>query len=245
IETLKNNMNMFDEYIVENFHSLLRRHITSKVSSSREIMERKKTKKPYYYFDPIPTSFPLGALPLRYPSPVLPNMKKFCDKKFCKNSTNEEGEVLICGHAYHEECFRMHLEETQLELNDEEIDEDNCEVEESDNYKLKIEADSELQKRIIGCKLHHSMQKLEEEYNTQNRRVLTRQPDSTIGVIVGPSMGHYSEATKELTATSKFTIKLLGEDNIINNLRIIAAETTLHKRGFKYIYQIKREITSH
>ncbi|CAI2185805.1 5607_t:CDS:2, partial [Funneliformis geosporum] len=140
--------------------------------------------------------FPLGALPLRYPSPVLPNMKKFCDKKFCKNSTNEEGE---------------------------EIDEDNCEVEESDNYKLKIEADSELQKRIIGCKLHHSMQKLEEEYNTQNRRVLTRQPDSTIGVIVGPSMGHYSEATKELTATSKFTIKLLGEDNIINNLRIIAA----------------------
>jgi hypothetical protein len=247
IETLKNNLNMFDEYIVENFHSLLRRHTTLKVSSSKSLkrdalfidnfrnenlfatsfvpkrdypykkrdldemikrtalfllnffdeiwknngkvekkMEGKRTKKPYYYFDPIPTSFPLGALPLGYHSPVLPNMKKFCDKKFCKNSTNEEGEVLICGHAYHEECFRvvglkcehcykyldksideltksynqrLHLEETQLELNDEEIDEDNCEVEESDNYKPKIETDSELQKRIIGT-LKYCIKKL-------------------------------------------------------------------------------------
>ena len=70
-------------------------------------MEGKKTKKPYYYFDPIPTSFPLGALPFGYHLPVLPNMKKFCDKKFCKNSTNEEGKVLICSHAYHEECFQV------------------------------------------------------------------------------------------------------------------------------------------
>ncbi|CAI2193366.1 7699_t:CDS:2, partial [Funneliformis geosporum] len=55
--------------------------------------------------------------------------------------------------------------------------------------------------------------------------VLTRQPDSTIGVIVGPSMGRYSEATKELAATSKFSIELLGEDNIINMLKIVAAVT--------------------
>ncbi|CAI2188818.1 19626_t:CDS:2, partial [Funneliformis geosporum] len=82
-------------------------------------------------------------------------------------------------HAYHEEYFRvvglkckycykylnksideltksynqrLHLEETQLELNDKEIDEDNCEVKKSDNYKPKIEADSELQKRIIVLK---------------------------------------------------------------------------------------------
>ena len=134
-----------------------------------------------------PSSFPLGALPLGYHSPIPPNMKKFCDKKFCKKSTSDsEGEVLICGHAYHEECFRvlglkcehcykyldesideltksynqrLHLEETQLELNDEEIDEDNCEVEESDNYKPKIETDSELQKRIIGT-LKYCIKKL-------------------------------------------------------------------------------------
>ena len=83
-------------------------------------------------------------------------MKKFCDKKFCKKSTSDsEGEVLICGHAYHEECFRvlglkcehcykyldksideltksynqrLHLKETQLELNDEEIAQDREQV---------------------------------------------------------------------------------------------------------------------
>ncbi|CAI2177904.1 3499_t:CDS:2, partial [Funneliformis geosporum] len=52
--------------------------------------------------------------------------------------------------------------------------------------------------------------------------VLTRQ-QQTIGVIVGPSMSCYSEATRELAATSKFSIKLLGEDNIILRLKIYAA----------------------
>jgi len=141
-------------------------------------MEGKRTKKPHYYFTSIPTSFPFGALPLGYHSPVPPNMKKFCDKKFCKNSTNEEGEVLICGHAYHEECFRvlglkcehcykyldksiddltksynqrLHLEEVQLESDiNEKIDEDNYEFEETNSYKSTIETDSELQKRILG-----------------------------------------------------------------------------------------------
>ncbi|CAI2167467.1 3807_t:CDS:2 [Funneliformis geosporum] len=55
--------------------------------------------------------------------------------------------------------------------------------------------------------------------------VLTRQPESTIGVIVGPSICHYSEATKELATTSKFSIKLLSEDNIIFRLKIYAAVT--------------------
>jgi len=240
IETLKNNLNMFDEYVIENFHSLLRRHTTAKVSSSKSLrrdavfidnfrnenlfatsfvpkrdypykkkdldemikrtalfllnffdeiwksngkvekkMEGKRNKKPHYYFTPIPTSFPFGALPLGYHSPVPPNMKKFCDKKFCKNPANEEGEVLICGHAYHEECFRvlglkcehcykyldksideltksynqrLHLEETQLESDiNEEMDE-GCELEETDNYnyKSKVETDSELQRKILG-----------------------------------------------------------------------------------------------
>jgi len=100
-------------------------------------------------------------------------------KKFCKKSTSDsEGEVLICGHAYHEECFRvlglkcehcykyldksineltnsynqrLHLEEAQLESDiNEEMDEDNCELEETDSYRSKIGTDSELQKRILG-----------------------------------------------------------------------------------------------
>ncbi len=141
-------------------------------------MEGKRTKKPYYYFAPIPTSFPFGALPLGYHSPTPPDTKKFCDKKFCKNSpTNEDGEVLICGHAYHEECFRilglkcehcykyldksideltksynqrLQLEEVQLELNDEEKDENDCELEETDGYVPNTKTDSELQQRILG-----------------------------------------------------------------------------------------------
>ncbi|RGB30238.1 hypothetical protein C1646_818028 [Rhizophagus diaphanus] len=56
----------------------------------------------------------------------------------------------IQGHAYHEECFRV-LEETQIESDiNEEMDEDSCELEETDSYKSKVETDSELQKRILG-----------------------------------------------------------------------------------------------
>ncbi|GET67053.1 hypothetical protein GLOIN_2v1563037 [Rhizophagus irregularis DAOM 181602=DAOM 197198] len=79
-------------------------------------MERKRNKKPHYYFTSIPISFPLGALPLGYHFPVPPNMKKFCDKNFCRNSTNKE---------------RLHLEETQIESDiNEEMNEDSCELEE-------------------------------------------------------------------------------------------------------------------
>ena len=37
INTLKNYLNSFDEYPVENFHSLLRRHTTSKVSTANSL----------------------------------------------------------------------------------------------------------------------------------------------------------------------------------------------------------------
>jgi hypothetical protein len=37
INTLKNHLNSFDEYPVENFHSLLRRHTTSKVSTANSL----------------------------------------------------------------------------------------------------------------------------------------------------------------------------------------------------------------
>ncbi|CAB5303160.1 unnamed protein product [Rhizophagus irregularis] len=80
-------------------------------------------------------NFPLDALPLGYHSPIPPNMKKFCDKNFCRNSTNKG---------------RLHLEETQIESDiNEEMDEDSCKLEKTDNYKSKkVETDSE--KRILG-----------------------------------------------------------------------------------------------
>ncbi|PKB96634.1 hypothetical protein RhiirA5_506893 [Rhizophagus irregularis] len=87
-------------------------------------MERKRNKKPHYYFTFIPISFPLGALPLGYHFPVSPNMKKFCDKNFCRNSTNKE---------------RLHLEETQIESDsiNEEMNEDSCELEVINQKKLR------------------------------------------------------------------------------------------------------------
>ncbi|CAI2201899.1 19004_t:CDS:2, partial [Funneliformis geosporum] len=76
----------------------------------------------------------------------------FCDKKFCKkSSTNEEGKVLICDHAYHEEYFWV----LEPDIN-EKIDEDNCELEETDSYKLEIEL-----KRILDIlKILYYNQKL-------------------------------------------------------------------------------------
>ncbi|PKY31756.1 hypothetical protein RhiirB3_449521 [Rhizophagus irregularis] len=108
-------------------------------------MERKRNKKPHYYFTFIPISFPLGALPLGYHFPVSPNMKKFCDKNFCRNSTNKE-----CEHCYkYLDKFidkltkpynqRLHLEETQIESDsiNEEMNEDSCELEVINQKKLR------------------------------------------------------------------------------------------------------------
>ncbi|GBC49277.2 hypothetical protein GLOIN_2v1563037 [Rhizophagus irregularis DAOM 181602=DAOM 197198] len=51
-------------------------------------------------------------------------MKKFCDKNFCRNSTNKE---------------RLHLEETQIESDiNEEMNEDSCELEVINQKKKKI-----------------------------------------------------------------------------------------------------------
>ncbi|RGB42067.1 hypothetical protein C1646_751404 [Rhizophagus diaphanus] len=110
-------------------------------------MEGERTKKPYYYFTSIPTSFPFG-------------------------------EVLICVHAYHEECFRvlglkfeqcckyldksineltnsynqrLHLEEAQLESDiNEEMDEDNCELEETDNCTINVRTSFATSKRGLN-----------------------------------------------------------------------------------------------
>ncbi|RHZ76961.1 hypothetical protein Glove_187g6 [Diversispora epigaea] len=166
INTLKNNLWMFDEYPVENFHSLVRRYTSGKVTCeewlrrdamfidyhrndnqfaqsfapkrsypytkknldlmtkrtaifflqffeklwiNREKAEKKmegaRIKKPYYYFPPLSKRFPFGAIPLGYHSSHLPNQNKFCDYENCDFIFNTNGIVLICGHAYHEECF--------------------------------------------------------------------------------------------------------------------------------------------
>ncbi|RHZ49796.1 hypothetical protein Glove_511g6 [Diversispora epigaea] len=166
INTLRNNLWMFDEYPVENFHSLVRRYTSGKVTcgewlrrdamfidyhrnnnqfaqsftskrsypytkknldlmtkriaifllqffeklwincgKAEKKIEGARIKKPYYYFPPLSKRFPFGAIPLGYHSFHLPNQNKFCDYENCDFIFNTNGIVLICGHAYHEECF--------------------------------------------------------------------------------------------------------------------------------------------
>ena len=68
-------------------------------------MEGARIKKPYYYFSPLSKRFSFGAIPLGYHSSHLPNQNQFCDYENCDFIFNTNGIVLICGHAYHEECF--------------------------------------------------------------------------------------------------------------------------------------------
>ncbi|RHZ86530.1 hypothetical protein Glove_50g9 [Diversispora epigaea] len=166
INTLRNNLRMFDEYPVENFHSLVRRHTSGKVTCGEWLrrdamfidyhrndnqfaqsfapkrsypytkknldlmakrtaifllqffeklwincgkaerkMEGARIKKPYYYFPPLSKRFSFGAIPLGYHSSHLPNQNQFCDYENCDFIFNTNGIVLICRHAYHEECF--------------------------------------------------------------------------------------------------------------------------------------------
>jgi len=72
------------------------------------VMEMSKRKKKiYYYFPSIPSPFMQAALPLGYHSSTPPNVEKFCDHVGCLNPSNQNGQVLICGHAFHEECFKI------------------------------------------------------------------------------------------------------------------------------------------
>ncbi|RHZ81370.1 hypothetical protein Glove_121g14 [Diversispora epigaea] len=164
--TCRNNLRMFDEYPVENFYSLVRRHTSGKVTCGEWLrrdamfidyhrndnqfaqsftpkrsypytkknldlmakrtaifllqffeklwincgkaerkMEGARIKKPYYYFPPLSKRFSFGAIPLGYHSSHLPNQNQFCDYENCDFIFNTNGIVLICGHAYHEECF--------------------------------------------------------------------------------------------------------------------------------------------
>ncbi|CAB5293004.1 unnamed protein product [Rhizophagus irregularis] len=240
IDTLKNSLNKFDEYAVENFHSLLRRHTNAKVSTADSLrrdalfldhfwhdnlfntsfapkrdypykkkdldnlvkktalflldffdgiwrnngqiekkMEGKVNKKTYYYFSYIIESrFSAGVLPIGYHSTVPPSINKFCDHVNCANFTDENGEVLICGHAYHEECFqklglrchycysylatsideltqlynnRLHMDEdinNEFDIKNEKQSED-CEFDNAETINIHKTIDIELSEKIL------------------------------------------------------------------------------------------------
>ena len=167
INLLKTELRILDEYPVENFHSLVRRHTSSKVNTPdwlrRDAIfidhcrhendfarsfsavksypytkknldtmskqsaiflldffgklwvdkekwevktEGKKIKKQVYYFPPLTKGLSKGALPSGYHTLNPPNQDIFCDWNQCTlNASYTNGKVLICGHAYHDQCF--------------------------------------------------------------------------------------------------------------------------------------------
>ena len=66
-------------------------------------IEGTRVKKTYYYLPPLLKKLPIGALPTSYSSSHPPSQSQFYD--YCSNTFNPYGCVLICGHAYHHECF--------------------------------------------------------------------------------------------------------------------------------------------
>ncbi|UZO00234.1 uncharacterized protein OCT59_001486 [Rhizophagus irregularis] len=207
IDTLKNSLNKFDEYAVENFHSLLRRHTNAKVSTADSLRRdalfldhfrhdnlfntsfAPKRDYPYKkkdldnlvkktalflldFFDGIwqnnESRFSAGVLPIGYHSTVPPSINKFCDHVNCANFTDEHGEVLICGHAYHEECFqklatsideltqsynnRLHMDEdinNEFDIKNEKQSED-CEFDNAETINIHKTIDIELSEKILA-----------------------------------------------------------------------------------------------
>ncbi|CAG8824852.1 35718_t:CDS:1, partial [Racocetra persica] len=70
-------------------------------------IEGTRVKKIYYYFSNISSRFSSGILPLGYHSLTPPKQEKFCDRINCNKTDIGTGQVLICGHAYHDECFKI------------------------------------------------------------------------------------------------------------------------------------------
>src|SRR5947208_13284329 len=143
-------------------------------------MEGKRILKPYYYFPHLNSRFSLGALPLGFQSPIPPNQEKFCDRVECTNMSDIDGHVLICGHAYHENCFRMinlrcqhcfnylsrsideltdsynqrlHMEDninSSLDLENIPQIEEDSDLDGADKITIRAEIDKQLQERISG-----------------------------------------------------------------------------------------------
>jgi len=243
INTLETHLNIFDEYPVENFHSLLRRHTSAKVSTGKSLRrdalfldhcwhensfvksfepkhdypyskkdlddlvklsaifhldffdnlyqnpnkaelktEGKRIKKDYSYFPGIKTQFSSGVLPLGYHSKYRPVVSKLCDRPECIDLSWNDGQVLICGHGYHETCFyilglrcphcfdylsgsidelsksynhRLQLSEEIDSWTDSQVQDDNDdELGNVETISKQIGIDIELKKKISG-KLNH------------------------------------------------------------------------------------------
>ncbi len=139
--------------------------------------EGKRVKKDYCYFPGIETRFSFGVLPLGYHSKQRPVINKLCDRTGCMDLSWNDGQVLICGHGYHETCFRIlglrclhcfnYLSSSiealsqsynqRLKMNDN-IDLENSEVQNHDDNEVdnaepilnQIGIDTELKKKISG-----------------------------------------------------------------------------------------------
>ncbi|PKC71058.1 hypothetical protein RhiirA1_454002 [Rhizophagus irregularis] len=210
IDTLKNSLNKFDEYAVENFHSLLRRHTNAKVSTADSLRRDALFLDHFRHDNLFNTSFaPKRDYPYKKKDldnlvkktalflldffdgiwqnngqiekkmEVPPSINKFCDHVNCANFTDEHGEVLICGHAYHEECFqklglrchhcysylatsideltqlynnRLHMDEdinNEFDIKNEKQSED-CEFDNAETINIHKTIDIELSEKILA-----------------------------------------------------------------------------------------------
>ena len=117
-------------------------------------------------------------MPIGYHLAVPLSIEKFCDHITCTNFTDENGEVLICEHAYHEECFqklglrchhcyfylatsideltlsynnRLHMDEDindELDIRNEKQNED-CELDNAEIINIHKTVDIELSEKIL------------------------------------------------------------------------------------------------
>lgn len=244
INTLETHLNIFDEYPVENFHSLLRRHTSAKVSTGKSLRrdalfldhcrhessfvksfepkrdypyskkdlddlvklsaifhldffnnlwkntnkaelkkEGKRIKKDFCYFPGIEARFSFGALPLGYHSKHQPTIDKLCDRPECMDLSWDNGQVLICGHGYHETCFhilglrcphcfnylsdsieelsqsynhRLRMSEDIDSRKDSQVHDDDDELDDVETISKQIGIDIELKKKISGKSVNSS-----------------------------------------------------------------------------------------
>ncbi|CAB5381415.1 unnamed protein product [Rhizophagus irregularis] len=170
------------------FEDLLRRHTNAKVSTADSLRRDalfldhfrhdnlfNTSFAPKHFFDGIWQNN--GQIEKKMEVP--PSINKFCDHVNCANFTDEHGEVLICGHAYHEECFqklglrchhcysylatsideltqsynnRLHMDEdinNEFDIKNEKQSED-CEFDNAETINIHKTIDIELSEKILA-----------------------------------------------------------------------------------------------
>src|SRR6185369_754858 len=90
-------------FLIEYFSSIYRN-----LNQSRPIFDNKK-KLTKYHLCTLNKMVDIKLLPSGYHTTHIPEMDKcdHCNDKFDPNLPEYDGEVLICGHSYHYECFEM------------------------------------------------------------------------------------------------------------------------------------------